>query len=295
MNPIRHDLADADHVGLVGWGDTYWDGPAWRNRRNDCTEPFSSARRDTRQIIAGARSPSGTASITRSATATAASPRSTVATPSYATSQRDRSERGGGVPVFEHPQRAAWRASGAAFCTRTTRRDSSSSFNPRAAPSTRRWPSPRSSTGRRCGPARLRSRTGPPTGPNPRRRSRLLPIADRVFGHAGEHLIERGPLARALPLSRGLELVLHQHDDRINAFQPLRDRDAAPRTVLRATSPASLAWCRSCASRSRRSDSARSANRRRAVSRLTQRRPRSSSMTSPSSWRASASMTSRGP
>jgi hypothetical protein len=54
MNPIRHDLADADHVGLVGWVDTYWDGPAWRNRRNDCTEPFSSARRDTRQIIAGA-------------------------------------------------------------------------------------------------------------------------------------------------------------------------------------------------------------------------------------------------
>lgn len=80
-----------------------------------------------------------------------------------------------------------------------------------------------------------------------------------VHGHAGEHLIERGPLARALPLSRGLELVLHQHDDRINAFQLLRDRDAAPRTVLRATSPASLALCRSCASRSRRSASARSA------------------------------------
>jgi hypothetical protein len=80
MNPIRHDLADADHVGLVAWADTYWDGPAWRNRRNDCTEPFSSARRDTARSSPAPASPSGTASITRSATATAALPRSTVAT-----------------------------------------------------------------------------------------------------------------------------------------------------------------------------------------------------------------------
>jgi hypothetical protein len=93
-------------------------------------------------------------------------------------------------------------------------------------------PSPRRSTARRGRPARLRSRTGPPTGPNPRRCSRLLPVADRVvLGDAGEHLIECGPLARTLPCGLGLDLVLHQHGDRVNILQPLGDRDAAPRTV----------------------------------------------------------------
>jgi hypothetical protein len=45
-------------------------------------------------------------------------------------------------------------------------------------------------------------------------------IADGVvLGHPGEHLIERGPLARTLPLGLGLDLVLHHHGDRINALQ----------------------------------------------------------------------------
>jgi len=54
-----------------------------------------------------------------------------------------------------------------------------------------------------------------------------------VLGYAGKHLIERGPLARTLPLGLGFDVVLPHHGKRVEVLQPLGDRDAAAQTVLR--------------------------------------------------------------